>query len=102
MPLPNVTQPGPVTLTFRAPQPIAFATQTTDLHINFDKPDEKTFAAAFAATAYELMSVYSTATIRDAYLPPAMGVVANVLGGNVGFLPSAAPDKLCEYIGRCA
>ncbi len=93
MPIPNVTQPKQVDLTFKAPQPIAFATQTTDLfrNIAFGNDDVRKFAAAFAATTYELMSVYSTATIRDAFLPPAIGVVSNVIGGNVGFLPTADP-----------
>ena len=93
-PLPNVKMNGQqVNVTIKAPQPITFATQTTDMHISFaDKSkDEQQYAAEFAATAYELMSVYSTATIRDAHLPPSMGVVSNILGGNVGFLPSAKP-----------
>jgi hypothetical protein len=91
-PVPGVTGPTTMQLQFLAPQPIAYAAQTNNIRINFDKqPAEKPFAAAFAATAYELMSVYSTATIRDAQLPPAMGVVENVIGGNVGFLPSAKP-----------
>jgi hypothetical protein len=93
-PVPGVTDETTMPFRFQAPQPIILNNQATNFGINFDKePEKKPFAAAFAATVYELMSVFSTATIRDAYLPGSMGIVENVLGGNVGFLPTASPTN---------
>ena len=89
-PVPGVTGPTQATFTFSAPQPIAFANQTTNIPISF-KPANQQYAEAFAATVYEVLSVFSTAPRKVPALPGSMEVVGNSIGGNVGFLPTALP-----------
>ncbi|WP_165070584.1 hypothetical protein [Paludisphaera rhizosphaerae] len=89
-PVPGVTAPTQASLTFSAPQPIAFAGETTRIYFKFPDAKEK-FAQAFAATVYEVLSVFSTTPKRIAALPNSMEIVGNSIGGNVGFLPTAEP-----------
>jgi len=90
-PVPGVTSPTQATFTFSAPQPIAFANQTTNIPIKFTTPADQQYAEAFAATVYEVLSVFSTAPRQVPALPGSMEVVGNSIGGNVGFLPTAKP-----------
>jgi hypothetical protein len=89
-PVPGVTAPTKETFTFSAPQPIAFADQTKDIPLAF-APAKQLYAKAFAATVYEVLSVFSTAPRHVPALPGSMEVVGNSIGGNVGFLPTALP-----------
>ena len=91
-PVPGVTGPTQGTFTFSAPQPIAFANETTNIPIDF-KPADQAYAKEFAATVYEVMSVFSTAPRKVPALPGSMEVVGNSIGGNVGFLPTAEPTN---------
>jgi hypothetical protein len=87
-PVPNH---APATFTFSKPQPIAFAGQATIIPMKFTTVAEQQFAAAFAGTVYEILSVFSTAPRQVPALPGSMEVVGNSIGGNVGFLPTATP-----------
>lgn len=89
-PVPGVTAPGRADFTFSAPQPIAYADQTTDLSLRFP-PAQQKYATAFAATVYETLSVFSTAPRKVPALPASLELVGNSIGGNVGFLPTAKP-----------
>jgi hypothetical protein len=89
-PVPGVTAPTQETFAFSAPQPIAFADQTTNIPLKF-APDQQPYAREFAATVYEVLSVFSTAPRQVPALPASMEVVGNSIGGNVGFLPTASP-----------
>jgi hypothetical protein len=82
-----------MSFTFSAPRGIAFASQTTDIHIKFDTKDRQrlVYLKAFAANVYELLSVFSTANTYDTQLPRSMAIMENVIGGNVGFLPTHDP-----------
>jgi hypothetical protein len=82
-------RPGP--FTFTKPQPIAFANEAATIPILFTGAADKAFAAAFAGTVYETLSVFSTAPRQVPMLPGSMEVVGNSIGGNVGFLPTAEP-----------
>ena len=92
-PLPST---GPQLLTFSRPRPISYAAQTQPIRIDFEKDSKDTqeFAKKFAATVYEALSVYSTAfnngTIR---IPMPSWIVSQTIGGNVGYLPTAAPTN---------
>jgi hypothetical protein len=89
-PVPGVTAPTQASFTFSAPQPIAYADQTTNIPLAF-APQRPPYSVAFAATVYEVLSVFSTASRQVPELPGSMEVVGNSIGGNVGFLPTAAP-----------
>ncbi|MDR3639465.1 MAG: hypothetical protein P4L84_37035 [Isosphaeraceae bacterium] len=86
-----VSNKGMATFTFSKPQPIAFADQASIIPIQFSTDADKQFAAAFAATVYETLNVFSTAPRQVPALPGSMEVVGNSIGGNVGFLPTAEP-----------
>lgn len=88
-PVPGVTSPTAISFTFKPPQGIAFTSETTNIPLEFKTTDAQAYAKDFAATVYEAMSVFSTADTRDAHLPSSMAIVENVIGGNVGFLPTA-------------
>jgi hypothetical protein len=90
-PVPGVNAPTQITFKFSAPPGIAFNAQTANIPLKFSTPEQQTYAKEFAADVYELLSVFSTARIQDANLPSSMGIVENVIGGNVGFLPTADP-----------
>jgi hypothetical protein len=89
-PVPGVTAPTQETFTFSAPQPISFADQTKDIPLAF-APAEQQYAREFAATVYEVLSVFSTAPRQVPALSGSLEVVGNSIGGNVGFLPTAVP-----------
>jgi hypothetical protein len=89
-PVTGATSGQSINFTFFAPPAIAFAAQTTNIPIVFDK-GETSYATAFAADVYELLSVYSTADKQDPELPASMAIVENAIGGNVGYLPTGAP-----------
>jgi hypothetical protein len=89
-PVPGVTAPTQANFTFQAPQPIAFANQTANIPLSF-APQHQAYSRDFAATVYEVLSVFSTANRQVPALPGSMEVVGNSIGGNVGFLPTAAP-----------
>ena len=91
-PVPGVTSQQPMSFTFSKPQGIAFASQANIISLKFaDTKAAQDYAKAFAATVYESLSVFSTAFKQDAALPKSMAIVENVIGGNVGFLPTHAP-----------
>jgi len=78
--------------TFQVANPAAIAhstdkgVDTTLLNgVNFGADAD--FAKKFAGTVYELMSNYSTIPDKHTDLPPAMDLVYEAIGGNVGFLP---------------
>jgi hypothetical protein len=62
--------------------------------------DNKAFATEFAATIYEMLSVYSTVSpeqLKATLLPSnSMAVVYEAIGGNVGFLPTAQPVNYAD------
>jgi hypothetical protein len=87
-PVPNHSK---ATFTFSKPQPIAFDDEATVIPLEFATLADKKFAAEFAATVYEILSVFSTAPRQVPLLPGSMEVVGNSIGGNVGFLPTAKP-----------
>jgi len=89
-PIPGVTSPATTTLTFSPPPPIAFAEQASPITLKF-QPALRPYAREFAATVYEVLSVFSTAPRKVPALPGSMEVVGNSIGGNVGFLPTAEP-----------
>ncbi|WP_165251234.1 hypothetical protein [Paludisphaera soli] len=91
-PIPGVSAPTQAELTFTAPQPIAFADQATIIPLRFP-PARQAYAKQFAATVYEVLSVFSTAPRKVPALPGSMEVVGNSIGGNVGFLPTALPTN---------
>ncbi len=91
-PVPGVSAPTQMNLTFSPPPPIAFAGETQNIPLSF-APAHQAEAKAFAATVYEVLSVFSTAGRRVPALPGSMEVVGNSIGGNVGFLPTATPTN---------
>lgn len=97
-PVPSST----TSFTFLAPQAIAY-NNDKGLQTNLIDPkgfsktpygDITSFAYSFAETAYEMVNVYSTtskAQLQATKLPNlSMAVVYEAIGGNVGFLPTAA------------
>lgn len=95
--------PSTTSFTFLAPQAIMYSNdpglQTNLINPNGFKNDPKfgnltSFAYSFAQTVYEMMNVYSTTSktqLQATKLPNlSMAVVYEAIGGNVGFLPTAA------------
>ena len=90
-PVPGVSAPTEASLTFSAPQPIAYASEVNKLLPLTFGAQQQAYAKEFAATVYEIMSVFSTAPRKVPLLPASMELVGNSIGGNVGFLPTALP-----------
>jgi hypothetical protein len=93
-PVPKALKGKTVTFTFSKPDAIS-TYNDPGVNVNLLNPNgfgaDKPFADAFAASVYEMMSVYSTIqkpTIPE--LPKSMGLVYESIGGGVGHLPTAA------------
>jgi hypothetical protein len=82
------------TFTFSNPPAIAFSGDPglqTNLINASGFGQDASFANAFAASVYEMLSVYSTIPVNKTGLPNrSMDVVYEAIGGNVGFLPTSA------------
>jgi hypothetical protein len=101
-PVPQALNGQTVAFTFSKPQPIQFG-DDPGLQTNLINPggfgQDASFATAFAASVYELMSVYSTIPAKQTNLPyRSMDLVYEAIGGNVGFLPTAAYTQISSDV----
>jgi hypothetical protein len=91
-----------VSFTFSKPAGIPYSNDP-GLETNLINPDgfgaDKPFAVAFAGSVYEMMSVYGTIPKKHTLLPNrSMDLVYEAIGGNVGFLPTAAFVRISENV----
>ena len=90
-PVPQALNGFTVPFNFSKPQLIAYNNDPglkTDLINANGFGNHAAFATAFAASVYEVMSVYSTVPEKHTLLPnSSMDLVYEAIGGNVGFLP---------------